>query len=182
MTDLFGERIEAESYQGMKTYEARMRRLRRKERNLKIRNLYIDMTGMTGGVLCVFCKFAEWEGGCCGESYAICKHPIEEVSNEVYGLCEGMEPFSDCWGFREKYPRELAVNIVGVILQDFYRDEWGFIAYPPDGATVFNYDKKVRINPPEVCMKGRKCLYKNVLCQEGYCSDCQIYIDYKKGG
>jgi len=25
--------------------------------------------------------------------------------------------------------------------------------------------------------KGQLCPYKNILCQEGYCSECQIYMD-----
>lgn len=29
-------------------------------------------------------------------------------------------------------------------------------------------------------MKGKLCPYKFLLCQEGFCSDCQIYLDYKK--
>ncbi len=27
------------------------------------------------------------------------------------------------------------------------------------------------------CHKGQPCLYSPVLCQEGYCSDCAIYIE-----
>ena len=28
-------------------------------------------------------------------------------------------------------------------------------------------------------MKGHACPYKPITCQEGYCLDCQIYLDYK---
>jgi len=28
-------------------------------------------------------------------------------------------------------------------------------------------------------MKGKPCPYKPILCQEGYCQDCQIYLDYQ---
>ena len=31
-------------------------------------------------------------------------------------------------------------------------------------------------------MKGKKCPYKDIICQEGYCKDCQIYLDFQKGG
>ena len=27
--------------------------------------------------------------------------------------------------------------------------------------------------------KGQSCLYKPIICQEGYCQDCQIYQDYQ---
>jgi len=27
--------------------------------------------------------------------------------------------------------------------------------------------------------KGTECPYKPILCQEGYCSGCQIYLDYQ---
>ena len=27
--------------------------------------------------------------------------------------------------------------------------------------------------------KGTECQYKPILCQEGYCSDCQIYKDFQ---
>lgn len=27
--------------------------------------------------------------------------------------------------------------------------------------------------------KGTECLYKPILCQEGYCSECQVYLDYQ---
>jgi len=33
-------------------------------------------------------------------------------------------------------------------------------------------------------MKGQLCLYKPggvLICQEGYCQDCQIYLDYRAG-
>jgi hypothetical protein len=26
--------------------------------------------------------------------------------------------------------------------------------------------------------KGEQCQYKAILCQEGYCNECQIYIDW----
>lgn len=25
--------------------------------------------------------------------------------------------------------------------------------------------------------KGKSCLYKDILCQEGYCSECMIYLE-----
>ena len=28
--------------------------------------------------------------------------------------------------------------------------------------------------------KGQSCLYKKILCQEGFCSGCQIYIEAMK--
>ena len=28
--------------------------------------------------------------------------------------------------------------------------------------------------------KGQPCLYKKMLCQEGFCSECQIYIEAMK--
>ena len=28
-------------------------------------------------------------------------------------------------------------------------------------------------------MKGKLCPFKPILCQEGWCNDCQIYLDYK---
>lgn len=28
-------------------------------------------------------------------------------------------------------------------------------------------------------MKGRDCPYKSIVCQEGFCEDCQIYLDYQ---
>ena len=30
-----------------------------------------------------------------------------------------------------------------------------------------------------ISMKGRPCPFKPILCQEGYCQDCQIYLDYQ---
>jgi len=29
-------------------------------------------------------------------------------------------------------------------------------------------------------MKGKPCPYKQILCQEGYCQDCQVYLDKAK--
>ncbi len=29
-------------------------------------------------------------------------------------------------------------------------------------------------------MKGQACPYKFLLCQEGFCNDCQIYLDFKE--
>lgn len=29
--------------------------------------------------------------------------------------------------------------------------------------------------------KGLTCPFKPILCQEGYCQDCQIYLDYQQG-
>lgn len=28
-------------------------------------------------------------------------------------------------------------------------------------------------------LKGKPCPYKPILCQEGFCQDCQIYLDFK---
>lgn len=28
-------------------------------------------------------------------------------------------------------------------------------------------------------MKGNECPYKPILCSEGFCQDCQIYLDYQ---
>ncbi len=28
-------------------------------------------------------------------------------------------------------------------------------------------------------LKGRPCLYKPILCQEGWCEGCQIHLDYQ---
>jgi len=33
---------------------------------------------------------------------------------------------------------------------------------------------------PEDNHKGQKCPYKDILCQEGYCSGCQVFIDWSK--
>jgi len=30
--------------------------------------------------------------------------------------------------------------------------------------------------------KGLPCPFKTILCQEGYCSECQIYLDWRKKG
>ena len=30
--------------------------------------------------------------------------------------------------------------------------------------------------------KGKDCPYKPITCQEGYCQDCQIYLDYLRYG
>jgi len=30
-------------------------------------------------------------------------------------------------------------------------------------------------------MKGKTCPYKPILCQEGFCQDCQIYLDRQLG-
>jgi len=30
--------------------------------------------------------------------------------------------------------------------------------------------------------KGLLCPFKRTLCQEGYCSECQIYLDWQKQG
>ena len=27
--------------------------------------------------------------------------------------------------------------------------------------------------------KGKDCPYKSITCQEGYCSECQIYLNYQ---
>lgn len=29
-------------------------------------------------------------------------------------------------------------------------------------------------------MKGKPCPYKSIICQEGYCQDCQIFIQRKE--
>ncbi len=29
--------------------------------------------------------------------------------------------------------------------------------------------------------KGQKCPYKDIICQEGYCQDCEIYLEKKRG-
>ncbi len=29
--------------------------------------------------------------------------------------------------------------------------------------------------------KGYPCVYKAILCQEGYCSDCAIYLEKSRG-
>jgi len=31
-------------------------------------------------------------------------------------------------------------------------------------------------------MKGKKCPYKDIICQEGYCHECQIYLNRQKQG
>jgi len=30
--------------------------------------------------------------------------------------------------------------------------------------------------------KGLMCPFKAIVCQEGYCKTCQIYLDWQKGG
>lgn len=30
--------------------------------------------------------------------------------------------------------------------------------------------------------KGLKCLYRDIFCQEGFCQDCQVYLDLKEEG
>lgn len=30
-------------------------------------------------------------------------------------------------------------------------------------------------------MKGKPCPYKPIVCQEGYCQDCWIYLERKEG-
>ena len=30
--------------------------------------------------------------------------------------------------------------------------------------------------------KGLVCPFKSIICQEGYCSECQLYFDWQKSG
>ena len=64
-------------------------------------------------VLCCFCRYAEWQGGC-KEAYPECHHPLDIISDACGG---GAEIGDDCWGFRPTLSREDAVDIVGIWLQ-----------------------------------------------------------------
>lgn len=64
-------------------------------------------------VLCCWCKYAEWIGGC-GEAYPECKHPLEVVKDRA---CDDAVWGSDCWAFRPEVSREDAVDVVGIWLR-----------------------------------------------------------------
>ena len=71
--------------------------------------------------LCVWCKYVEWQGCCCSESWPECHHPlqaVQDLSDNNSNIWEG----ADCWGFRPKYRREDCVDVVGIWLQGKYVD------------------------------------------------------------
>jgi hypothetical protein len=39
-----------------------------------------------------------------------------------------------------------------------------------------------QVNTEIAFYKGQPCIYRTgLLCQEGYCSECQVYLDYERG-
>ena len=77
------------------------------------REVFKNLSEEIGGILCCFCKYAEWEGGC-GESYAVCVHPL----SGRYGCFKekDLEPGDDCWGYRPLVKLDKVVAIVAHIL------------------------------------------------------------------
>ena len=59
------------------------------------REPYLYLVRLADYVLCSFCKYAEWDGVSCCDASLECTHPIEEISDNVYGWED-----RDCWGFR----------------------------------------------------------------------------------
>lgn len=80
--------------------------------------------------LCTWCKYCEWEGGSCEESYPDCNHPVWKVREKEENDCPTWQG-ADCWGFRPAYRREDVVGIVGLWLQGKYVD---FNSFPKIGA------------------------------------------------
>jgi len=76
---------------------------------------------LDGCTLCTFCKYAQWVGGSCCDSYPECQHPIWAVA----GKEEMLEPEQDCWGFRPGLPVRDIVDIVGIILSNKW-SEWSY--------------------------------------------------------
>ena len=71
--------------------------------------------------LCVWCRYSEWEGCCCDETYPVCHHPlqaVQDLSDNNEAIWEG----ADCWGFKPMYRREDCVDAVGLWLQGKYVD------------------------------------------------------------
>jgi hypothetical protein len=66
--------------------------------------------------LCTWCKYCEWEGSSCCESYPVCNHPLDVVKEKEEADCPTWQG-CDCWGFRPMYKQEDCVDVVGLWLQ-----------------------------------------------------------------
>lgn len=91
----------------------------------EIKNLYRELTQECGFELCVFCKF-NYGYACSGPN---CKHPLGYRFDH-----EGLEPGSDCWGFRPNQPIDFVAEIAGFILSH----KW-------DGAIFWEEDGQIKI-------------------------------------
>ena len=97
---------------------------RQRSKRVNLREAYFILTSIDlpqpfdGHIsLCHFCKYAEWYGDCY-LSELDCHHGLEVVVERCYEVWEG----GDCWGFRPKYSREVAVDIVGLYLTGYSPD------------------------------------------------------------
>lgn len=146
MMDLFGNDAGVTPEVRKSSYKARMRRARIKKRRRDLRMMYLSLSGEINCPLCIFCKYSTWEGTDCSDGYQDCIHPLNEISEWRFQEVL-MEPYVDCWGFRIGMKKDLAVDITGVILQYFKGKEWMYRIYKGESATIYGWDKIVRINP-----------------------------------
>jgi hypothetical protein len=103
---------------------------------------------VTGYGLCIFCKYAEWEGGFCDSSLT-CRHPLSVINDGGYGSfdhpSEVWSGDSDCWGFRpSKGETVQKVGVyIGILLE-------GKIPHTSD-----TFKELVAIAPSENDLKNR---------------------------
>jgi len=78
---------------------------------------YVALADEGACELCVFCKFAVFEGGsvCYGDNYTVCEHKLTDRLEFLHGGY-GMEPGMDCWAFKPSEPIEVVADIVGLLL------------------------------------------------------------------
>ena len=87
------------------------------------REVYLELSKEVDAVLCSFCKYSRWDGGC-EEASCDCQHPLEDYFSHSYGYY-GLEPGCDCWGFRPVVRLADIADIVGIILGNGFR-EWSW--------------------------------------------------------
>ncbi|MDD5547042.1 MAG: hypothetical protein PHO67_07830 [Candidatus Omnitrophica bacterium] len=73
-----------------------------------------------GICLCNWCKFVQWEGCSCDESWPECHHPLIEAFKGFH--TEDVWDGADCWGFRPMYKQSDCVDVVGLWLQGKHVD------------------------------------------------------------
>lgn len=78
------------------------------------RMTYLVLTDEVFTCLCSFCNY--YQGTYCDS--AECTHPLIDRLND-----DGMEPGTDCWGFRPALSLSDTADIVGIILNKKWR-EW----------------------------------------------------------
>ena len=93
---------------------------KKRKRSKFNRQPYLDLTRLVSGYgLCIFCRYAEWNGCYCDDIELHCQHPLPVINGSMdeehpYDVWSGD---SDCWGFRPDRSLQRGGVYIGILLE-----------------------------------------------------------------